>query len=162
MRPDIISTPDFDMAWTENMYGQVIWQLLCYQAFYKLPHTLTLHNVLYQLQKKVRKEFLLVKKSFFQKVLQKEQALASHVVLLVTNIIPTNNSRSKAVTLELNDGSYSMPAYVILDKLGDKEERFDCDKILYDLIERRCIRPGDKFHFSGLFLFKTGLPGHDQ
>ena len=31
-----------------------------------------------------------------------------------------------------------------------------------DLIERRLIRPGDKFHFFGLFLFKTGLPGHDK
>lgn len=72
MCPDIISTPDFDKFWTENMYGQVIWQLLCYQTFFKLPFALTLHNVLHQLQKKVRKEFLLVKKSFFQKVLQKE------------------------------------------------------------------------------------------
>lgn len=31
-----------------------------------------------------------------------------------------------------------------------------------DLIERRCIRPGDKMHFYGLFLFLTGLPGHDK
>ena len=65
--------------------------------------------------------------------------------------------------MELSDGFYSMAAYVTADQgQVDKEERFDCDKQLIELIERRLIRPGDKFHFFGLFLFKTGLPGHDK
>ena len=81
---------------------------------------------------------------------------------MITNIAPTNNSKSRSCILELSDGAYTLPAYITLDKINDKEDRFDCDKQLMDLIERRCIRPGDKMHFYGLFLFLTGLPGHDK
>lgn len=58
-------------------------------------------------------------------------------MLLVSNIIPTNNSKSRSLTLELSDGSYTMPAYVTCDKTVDKDDRFDCDKQLMDLIEKR-------------------------
>ena len=161
--PSVINTNEFDAAWTLNMYGQVVWQLMSYQQFFKLEGVLSLQNVLYQLQKKLRKEFIDVKKSFFQKVLFKEQALANHVVLLVTNIIPSMNPKSRSCILELSDGAYSLPAYICVDKIDDhREERFDCDKILIDLIERGSIKAGDKFHFYGLFLFRVGLPGHNK
>ena len=60
--------------------------------------------------------------------MQKEQALSGHVVLLVTDIIPTNNPKSRSLTMELSDGSYSMPAYITVGGANDKEDRFDCDK----------------------------------
>jgi hypothetical protein len=78
--------------------------------------------------KRARKEFLLVKKSFFQKVLVKEANLSNHVILLVSNITPSMNLHSKSVVMEVSDGSYSLPVYIVGDKPPDgKEERFDCD-----------------------------------
>ena len=82
---------------------------------------------------------------------------------MVTSIGPSINPKSKSCILELTDGSYCLPDLVHLDKPSDgKEERFDCDRILMEQIQNGHIRPGDKFHFYGLFLFKTGLIGFDK
>lgn len=82
---------------------------------------------------------------------------------MVTNICPSANPKSKSCILELSDGSYSLPALVLTDRPTDgKEERFDCDRILMDMIQNSHVRPGDKFHCYGLFLFKAGLIGFDK
>lgn len=107
-----------------------------YVGQHKSTHQLlTLHNVIYQLSKRARKEFIQVKKSFFQKVIIKECPLSNHVVLLITNISPSNNANSKNIIIELSDGSYSLPALVTADKPQDgKEERFDCDHTILRMV----------------------------
>jgi hypothetical protein len=52
---------------------------------------------------------------------------------------------------------------VLVDRPSDaKEDRFDCDRVLMEMIAHGHIRPGDKFHCYGLFLFKAGLIGLDK
>lgn len=148
-----ITTPEFCVDWTRNFYGQVVWQLYQAQTRSKVP-LLTLHNVAYQLSKLARKEFLLVKKSFFQKVMVKETCLTNHVVLLVSNITPSMNTHSKSVIVELSDGAYSLPCFVSGDRPPDgKEERFDCDAVLLKMIHDGCLQVGDKVRCFGLYMF---------
>jgi len=95
-------------------------------------------------------------------VLIKEVALSNHVVLQIANITPSTNNKSKSVVLELSDGAYSLPAYVKGDKeTNGADERYDCDKLLLEMLKAGRIKCGDKFHFFGLFIISKGLPAHD-
>jgi hypothetical protein len=65
--------------------------------------------------------------------MQSEQALSNHVCLLITNIGPTANPKSKSCILEVTDGAYSLPVLIFMDKNPEgKDDRFDCDKILME------------------------------
>ena len=56
-------------------------------------------------------------------------------MLLVTNIFPTANPKSKSCIMEVSDGAYTLPVLVFLDKNSEgKDERFDCDQILMEQI----------------------------
>ncbi len=53
--------------------------------------------------------------------------------LLITNIGPTANPKSKSCILEVTDGAYSLPVLIFMDKNPEgKDDRFDCDKILME------------------------------
>ena len=88
-------------------------------------------------------------KSFFQRVLQKESQISQHVVLLVNHIQKCRNS----CIIELCDGAYSMKCSV-----SDKQDKFDCDKKIIEMINNQQMKPGDKFHFQGLYLMNKSLP----
>jgi hypothetical protein len=44
----------------------------------------------------------------------------------------------------------------------EKNEHFDCDNILINMIKQNYIKPGDKFHFFGLYLMKKSIPEPDS
>ena len=60
------------------------------------------------------KEFIQVKKSFFQKVVLKEIPSGAHCVLLITGIRKSLNTKtnSKSYLLDLSDGSYTLTAFI--------------------------------------------------
>jgi len=42
-----VTTPEFDKAWTKNMYGFIIWKLAAYSLALGLEHSLSLFNILH-------------------------------------------------------------------------------------------------------------------
>eukprot|EP00347_Sterkiella_histriomuscorum_P005419 403356688 len=100
-----------------------------------------------------QREFIDAKKSFLQKIIQKEAAPGGHCVLYVANI-----SRSKSLEaqnsfiLDLCDGSYIMKCPV-----SEKIENFDCDRTLIEMINNNILKCGDKFHFYGLYLMNRAI-----
>ena len=69
------------------------------------------------------KEFIEVRKSFFQKAVIKEIPTGAHCVLMITNIRKSKNkNNSKSYLVDLSDGSYMLTAFV-----NENEKRFNCD-----------------------------------
>ena len=66
----------FDLTWTSNAYGHVVWKLACYSRYLNPNFTfseqiakyLSPQNVLYHIMKRYNKEFVQGKQSFFQRV----------------------------------------------------------------------------------------------
>ena len=83
--------------------------------------------------------------------------MGSHVVLLIANI-----QRCKALpssfVVDLCDGAYIMKCFV-----SEKLEQYHCDRLLIDMITSGQLKPGDKYHFQGLYLQQKPLPErHEQ
>ena len=59
--------------------------------------------------------------------------------------------------MDLNDGSYTMTAFI-----NENEKRFNCDAELISQIDNGQVRVGEKYHFFGLYLNHSEMYGKDK
>ena len=98
-----------------------------------------LENILYHLAKRYRREFVEGKRSFFQRIVQKDEGPGSHFVGFVSGI----NRMSSHTEVMISDGYYSIRSQQIR-RANDLQG--NDDRIL-NLIEDKKIYPGMKLHF---------------
>ncbi|CDW89220.1 breast cancer type 2 susceptibility protein [Stylonychia lemnae] len=148
----VVKSQEFDQYWTENQYSQIVWKLNAYQQFFKIQ-CLNFYNTLAALQQRMKKEFLQAKKSFFQKVIQKEASISSHSVLYIANIKKSKGKETQnSYILDICDGAYYMKCIV-----SEKVENFQCDRMILEMINNGQLKPGDKFHFFGIYLMNRPI-----
>jgi hypothetical protein len=123
---------EFDQEWTLNAYQHVIWKLNAYQEILNLE-TVNLENIIYNVGKRYRKEFIRGKKSFFQRIVQKDEAANSQFVSVVAGVNRLNNHTE----LVISDGYYCLKS--ILRRSNENDE-----KILSLINDQQKIYPGMK------------------
>ena len=122
-----------------NALAHTVWKLNAYQTIVN-KELVNLENIVYHVLKRYTKEFVRAKRSYFQRVTQKDEAASTHFLGLVAGI---NNLKgaSEAVEVLVSDGFYTLKA-VLKRNGGDSGD----DKLI-SLIEEKKIYPGIKLHF---------------
>ena len=93
---------EFDSDWTLNAFAHIVWKLNSHQFLHPQRDLMSLENILYHLAKRYRREFIEGKRSFFQRVVQKDEGPGSHFVGFVSGI----NRMTSHTELLVSDGYY--------------------------------------------------------
>ena len=79
-----------DKVWTENAFSHLVWKIAAYQSRFQ-KDLLNPYNLLYHLHRQYMQEYDLVKTSFFQRVVEKDEMAGRHFVGVVASIKKTLN-----------------------------------------------------------------------
>jgi len=122
-----------------NALAHTVWKLHAYHSVIDRD-CLHLESVVYHLLKRYRKEFERAKRSFFQRVTQKDESATAHFVAVVAGLNVLKGA-TEVTELVLSDGYYCLKA-ALRRGGGDTGD----DRFLSLIDQRKQLYPGMKLH----------------
>ncbi len=138
----------------KNHYRLIVWKLASIERRLKKSHSskkLNFTNMKTELEYRYYIEHIQGKRSVLQKVLQKDEFSANHMVLLVGEIVKQNSH----YLVELSDGWYSVYFEVKIEpNIKPDKNLMTNNQLLYNLIRSNKLNSGLKIHVSGMRIVK--------
>eukprot|EP00347_Sterkiella_histriomuscorum_P014076 403362253 len=129
------SFEEFDQEWMMNAYSHVIWKFANFEVLTGLK-LLNFENITFKILQKYNNEFKEGKRSFLQRIMQKDEGAHQHFIAVVSSIAQTQDSYE----LTLSDGQYYIKCNLKSTGFGSND-----DQIIH-LLTRGKIFVGQKLH----------------